>query len=198
MITIIDYNAGNIQSVCNALDFIWEKYEITNDKNKIKNAEKIIFPWVWNAKYAMGELKKLDLIETIQNFKNPFLWICLWMQLLFRETEEWNVKCLWIIDEKIRKFESKNKKFIPNRFRNLLAVDYKIPHMGWNNCILEEKYFYFVHSYFAPIWDFTIKKTNYILDFSSIVQKNNFIWVQFHPEKSWKDWLEILREFILK
>lgn len=189
--TIIDYKAGNILSVCNALDLIWVKYKVSNDKNEIKNSDKIIFPWVWHCFHAMQELKKLDLIDTIRNFEKPFLWICLWMQLLFSESEEWNTKCLWIIEWKIKKFQ--------NNWHN------KIPHMWWNDIkIIKEnklidndlKYYYFVHSYFAEVNNCTLTSTNYINHFSSSVQKNNFFWVQFHPEKSWNDWLNILRNFI--
>ena len=242
MITIIDYNAGNILSVCNALDTLKIKYNVTQDKNEIKNAKKIIFPWVWHSRHAMNELKKLDLIKTIRHYKKPFLWICLWMQLLFNDSEEWNTKCLWIINDSIKKFNTNNNIF-------------KIPHMWWNNIstviakseaihviaksvaipviaksvamkqsipviaksvamkqsipviaksvamkqsILKFntwKYFYFVHSYYAPIWTYTLAQTNYINNFSSIVQKDNFIWVQFHPEKSWAEWLKILQNF---
>lgn len=179
-IVIIDYWSWNIKSVENCLSRLWIDFETTSNKEKMKNSDLIIFPWVWHAKYAMQQLKELDLIDTIKNYKKPFLWICLWMQLLYESSEEWGVETLWIIDWVVKKFESS---------------EFVVPHMWWNN--IWEKYFYFVHSYFCPINKYTIKTTNYIENFSSVVNKNNFFWCQFHPEKSWKTWEEFLKKFLI-
>jgi len=195
-IVIIDYWSWNIRSVENCLARLWVKFETTSDKEKIKNSDLIIFPWVGHAKYAMEQLKKLDLINVIKNYKKPFLWICLWMQLLFKKTQEGDIQTLGIIEWEVKKFESS---------------ELQIPHMWWNNVDLtpnpsplEERgtlendiYFYFIHSYFCPIWEYTTGITNYINDFSSMVEKNNFTWVQFHPEKSGEKWEKFMKEFLI-
>jgi len=196
-IVIIDYWSWNIRSVENCLTRLWVNYKTSSDKDEIQKSDLIIFPWVWNAKYAMEQLKKLDLIEVIKKYKNPFLWICLWMQLLFEKSEEWNIETLWIIEWKVKKFES--SKLV-------------IPHMWWNNlesitnfstldekgiAQINNKYYYFIHSYFCPVNKYTTKITNYIEDFSSEVNKNNFFWCQFHPEKSWEEWERFMKEFLI-
>ncbi len=194
-IVIIDYGSGNIRSLWNALTRLWVKFTISSDKKEIEQSDLVFFPWVWNAQYAMKQLKRLGLVEIIQNYKKPFLWICLWMQLLFEKSEEWNIKTLWMIPWKVKKFENLSTE----GFNPL-----PIPHMWWNettpNPSLSRRgrnYYYFIHSYYAPVWKYTIQKTNYITDFSSWVQKNNFTWVQFHPEKSWKLWEEFLKKYLL-
>ena len=198
MISIIDYNCGNIASLCYALDKLKAKYIVTNDKDVIWPCDKVIFPWVWNASYAMEQLRKLDLINTIRNYKKPFLGICLWMQLLFQKSEEWNTKCLWIMPWKI-------VKFIDNTW------EYRIPHTWWNSIKLknwkmsflpqdkkklrdDDLYYYFVHSYYAPVWEYTTSICNYIHNFSASVQYKNFCGVQFHPEKSIENWLNFLKQ----
>jgi len=199
-IVIIDYWSWNIKSVENCLSRLWVDFETTSNKDKVENSDLIIFPWVWHAKYAMQQLKKLALIDTIKNYKKPFLWICLWMQLLFERSEEWDIETLWIIDWVVKKFEN---DFSTEGFNPL-----SVPHMGWNNITkskglkpsveyLNNKYFYFVHSYFCPINKYTIETTNYIENFSSVVNKNNFFGCQFHPEKSWKTWEEFLKKFLI-
>ena len=196
-IVIIDYWSWNIRSVENCLTRLWVNYKTSSDKGEIQKSDLIIFPWVWNAKYAMEQLKKLDLINIIKNYKKPFLWICLWMQLLFEKSEEWNIETLWIIEWKVKKFESS---------------ELVIPHMWWNNLVpttnpspleergiaqIKQKYYYFIHSYFCPVNKYTTKTTNYIEDFSSEINKNNFFWCQFHPEKSWEEWEKFMREFLI-
>ena len=179
-IVIIDYWSWNIRSVENCLARLGVKFETTSNKEKIQKSDLIIFPWVGHAKYAMEQLKKLDLIDVIKNYKKPFLWICLWMQLLFEKTQEGNIQTLEIIEWEVKKFESS---------------ELQIPHMWWNN--VEKDYYYFIHSYFCPIWEYTTWITNYINDFSSMVQKNNFTWVQFHPEKSGEKWEKFMKEFLI-
>jgi phosphoribosyl-ATP pyrophosphohydrolase/phosphoribosyl-AMP cyclohydrolase len=181
-IVIIDYWSWNIRSVENCLDRLWVKFKTSSSKDDIDYSDLVIFPWVWNAKYAIEQLKRLNLIDVIKNYKKPFLWICLWMQLLFEKSEEWNVETLWIIEWEVKKFNSEK---------------IAIPHMGFNNLKSENKYFYFIHSYFCPIWKYTTWITNYIEDFSSTVQKNNFFWCQFHPEKSWDEWEKFMKEFLI-
>jgi len=196
MITIIDYNAGNLASVKYALNRLGFEYEITNDKEKVKEAKKIIFPGVGHAKDAMDNLFKLDLVEILQNIKVPFLGICLGMQIMFDMSEEGSVGCLGILPGKIKKFQNLD-----------ISKNNKIPHMGWNNIeivresvlfkgIANNSYFYFVHSYYASIDNYTLVKTNYINDFSVAFNYKNFYGVQFHPEKSGDIGEKILENFV--
>ncbi len=209
-IAILDYGAGNIKSVQNALDRIIcrdalpynVEYIVTNNITELKTADKIIFPGVGNAKFAMKNLKEKNLDKFLQTTTQPVLGICLGMQLLFDFSEEENTKCLGIIPGKIIKFKPE-----PN---------IKIPHMGWNkintkqgglppckqdktvNCkLLTDSYYYFVHSYFAPINKFTIATCQYgTQTFSAAVQKDNFIGMQFHPEKSGKIGEQVLKKIL--
>lgn len=190
MIAIIRYNAGNTKSVSEALRRLEAETIITDDEKIISRADKIIFPGVGEAASAMKYLreKKLDLL--IRNLQQPFLGICLGMQLLCSHSEEGGTNCLGIFKEKIRKFPAENK----------------IPHMGWNNIsglksplfnnVPEDSHVYFVHSYYAELGNDTIASAGYILNFSAALQKNNFYGVQFHPEKSAGTGEIILKNFL--
>ncbi len=190
-VKIIKYNAGNIQSVIFALKRIGVEAEVTNDIDKILSADKIIFPGVGEASSAMNYLKQRKLDEAIKSAKQPLLGICLGLQLLCKNSEENNTDCLGIFDTEVKRFRSNNLK---------------IPQIGWNNIepipnelfngVMENPYCYFVHSYFAEIAEHTIAKTNYINDFSSALQKDNFYGVQFHPEKSAETGEKILKNFL--
>ncbi|MBU0577505.1 imidazole glycerol phosphate synthase subunit HisH [Patescibacteria group bacterium] len=193
MISIIDYNAGNIASVTNVLKRLACDYIITSNPDEIRKADKIIFPGVGRAKPAMEELKKRSLIKVVQNAKQPFLGICLGLQLLADFSEEDSTKCLGIIPEAIKRFSN-----------NL-----KVPQIGWNKVsftksspltdgIPDNEYFYFVNSYYMPINEFTVGETKYGISFSSVIQKDNFYATQFHPEKSGKIGEKIIRNFIEK
>jgi len=190
-VKIIKYNAGNIQSVIFALKRIGVEAEVTNDIDKILSADKIIFPGVGEASSAMNYLKQRKLDEAIKSAKQPLLGICLGLQLLCKNSEENNTDCLGIFDTEVKRFRSNNLK---------------IPQIGWNNIepipnelfngVMENPYCYFVHSYFTEIAEHTIAKTNYINDFSSALQKDNFYGVQFHPEKSAETGEKILKNFL--
>lgn len=189
-LVIIDYGAGNVQSVKYALDRLGFKAELSNDPNTIKNADKLIFPGVGAAGPAMEALKQNDLHLLIPALKQPFLGICLGMQIMCSSSEEGNTKGLGIIDVEVKKF----------------VGDEKIPHMGWNNITAlkselfqkhnENEQLYFVHSYYVPLNKYTIAKCNYIKEFSAAIQKNNFYACQFHPEKSGDAGEQILKQFI--
>lgn len=192
MIAIIDYNAGNLASVANALDKLNVKYFIAKKQTDLKKADKIIFPGVGHANTAMKNLEKLNLVNVLKNWDKPFLGICLGMQLMCEQSEEGNTKCLEIIKTKVKKFTDKTLK---------------IPHMGWNDVDFEKgnllfkgiknnSYFYFVHSYFVPINKNTIGKTKYNKNFSAAINYKNFYGLQFHPEKSGKVGLKILKNFV--
>ncbi len=195
MLTIIDYGAGNIRSVANIIEHLGFTFQITNKKADIENAEKLIFPGQGAADSSMANLKDLDLIETIQNTKTPFLGICLGMQLLFDFSEEGDTKCLSIIPGKIKKFPNKE--------------GFKIPQIGWNTVeikkesallkdIKDNSYVYFAHSYYCEPKEaaYTLGETDYIFPFTSAIQKDNFYGAQFHPEKSGDAGMQILKNFI--
>ncbi|MGL4331394.1 MAG: imidazole glycerol phosphate synthase subunit HisH [Bacteroidales bacterium] len=191
-ITIIDYGLGNLQSICFALDRIGASYELTNDKEKIKAAHRVLLPGVGEASTAMQELTRLDLIDTIRNLEQPVLGICLGMQLLCTHSEEGNTDCLNLIPIQVKQFKPEN--------------ELKVPHTGWNTIerlkspllidIQEECYLYFVHSYYAERSEHTIAECNYGFNFSAAIAFNNFYGCQFHPEKSGDTGELILRNFI--
>lgn len=183
MIGILNYGAGNLRSIENALDRIGAPYFISDKPEELSKTGKIIFPGVGHAKAAMAILhdKKLDIF--LQKYPGPVLGICLGMQLLFEYSEEGDTDCLGFIPGKILKFDSQKCG--------------KVPHMGWNNINLnvDSLFVYFVHSYYAPISTYTIATCNYGGEFTAAVQKENFIGMQFHPEKSGKVGEDILRNF---
>src|SRR6478735_10709705 len=178
-LTIVKYNAGNIQSVLYALERIGAQAVVTDNHEEIKSADKVIFPGVGEASSAMRYLKERGLDKLIKHLKQPVLGICLGMQLMCKYSEENNTDSLGIFNETV-------KLFIPNG-------SMKVPHMGWNNLTirdswlsseLENKYAYFVHSYYVPVNTNTSAITEYINPFSAAMHKENFYAVQFHPEKS--------------
>lgn len=190
-LVIIKYNAGNIQSVLFALERIGVQAQVTDDAEEILSADKIIFPGVGEAASAMNYLKERKLDEIIKAAKQPLLGICLGLQLLCRQSEEGNTKCLGIFDADVKKFVNK---------------DLKIPQIGWNNIavtdnplfknIPDNSYFYFVHSYYATLNDHTIATTTYANQFSCALNKDNFYGVQFHPEKSAGAGEQLLKNFL--
>lgn len=190
MIAIIDYVAGNVKSVENAVRKLGYETLITSNPDEIKNADKVIFPGVGEASTAMNYLKSLKLNELIPTLKQPFLGICLGQQLLCDFSEEGNTKCLGIFDLKVKQFP---------------ATDI-VPHMGWNNLqkisgkllngISEDDNFYFVHTYYCEIGENTTSECDYILPFSATLQKDNFYGTQFHPEKSGDVGSLILQNFL--
>lgn len=200
MIAIIDYGAGNIQSVYKALKFIGADCKVTSDKDEILNADGAILPGVGSFGDAMDTMTKRGIKDTIIEYTKsgkPFLGICLGLQLLFPESEETpGVKGLDIFKGTITK--------IPNQNRTL-----KIPHMGWNNISIKQKngifkdiegepYVYFVHSFYlkAQDKDIVAATTQYGVEIDAAVQKGNIIATQFHPEKSGGVGLKMLKNFV--
>ena len=189
-IALIDYGAGNVQSVKYAVNRLGYEPILTKDHDVIRNADKVIFPGVGAAKAAMEQLKESGLDKVIPALTQPVLGICVGMQLMCKHSEEGDVKCLGIIDSEVK------------RFNNGL----KIPHMGWNtiskleseifNFLPKEKQVYFVHSYYVPDNKYTIASTDYGVNFSAAIQKDNFYAVQFHTEKSGDIGEQILKQFL--
>lgn len=190
MIAIIKYNAGNIKSVQNAIQRLGFDCEVTDNPDKIRAADKVIFPGVGEAKTAMNYLKENQLDQLILSLKQPVLGICLGLQLMCKHSEEGDTECLGIFDSNVLKF--------PPR-----AL---VPQMGWNNFrFLKSELFqgvhlnddvYYVHSYYAEICESTTAVCDYILPFSSAMQKDNFYATQFHPEKSADVGEKILTNFL--
>ncbi len=189
-IAIIKYNAGNIMSVEFAIKRLGVTCEVTDDFEKIKKADKVIFPGVGEASTTMNYLKNKKLDVLIKELQQPVLGICLGLQLMCSNSEEGNTQCLGIFREKVKLFEPK----------------LKVPHMGWNTLTnlksklfsseIENHYVYFVHSYYAETSSDTIAITDYIVPFSSALQRNNFYATQFHPEKSGEVGAMILKNFV--
>lgn len=190
-IVIVKYNAGNIQSVLFALERIGVQAVVTDDKESILSADKIIFPGVGEASTAMNYLKERSLDQVISAARQPLLGICLGMQLLCRHSEENDTDCLGLFDVEVKKFTSDTLK---------------IPQIGWNNIqvkdsvlfkgVADNSYCYFVHSYYAALNSNTIATSNYEIDFSCALAKDNFYGVQFHPEKSAEVGEQIIKNFL--
>lgn len=192
-IVIIKYNAGNIFSVDSALKRLGVEAVVTDDKNLIRQADKVIFPGVGEASTTMKYLHDTGLGTIIKELKQPVLGICLGMQVMCRYSEEGNTDCLNIFDTEVKRFVPKNH------------AD-KIPHMGWNTITdvkkplfdpsLENRYVYFVHSYYVALSPHTVATTDYIQPFSAALHKENFYATQFHPEKSGDVGEQILTNFL--
>jgi len=205
-IAIIKYNAGNVRSVIFALDRIGIEPVLTDDPEVLNSADKVIFPGVGEASSTMKHLHELGLDKVIVNLKQPVLGICLGMQLMCKHSEEGNADCLGIFDLNVKKFNDSVSLQEKVGQQESLRGSLKIPQTGWNNIrklkgklferIPEESFMYFVHSYYAELGANTIATTNYILDYSSALNKNNFYAVQFHPEKSSDIGQKLLENFI--
>jgi glutamine amidotransferase len=192
-LTILQYNAGNIQSVLYALERLGVVATVTDDPAMIQAADKVIFPGVGEASSAMAYLKERNLDQLIVALKQPVLGICLGMQLMCKHSAENDTTCLGVFDEQVLAF-------------NANEAGIKVPQIGWNNIanfktelfngVPENSYTYFVHGFYAGLGDNTIATTDYIQSYSSALQKNNFYGVQFHPEKSAAVGEQIIQNFL--
>ncbi len=190
---IIQYNAGNIQSVLYALERVGVTATVTDNVEAIQSADKVIFPGVGEASTAMAYLKERKLDTLIKSLQQPVLGICLGMQLMCAYSEENDTSCLGIFEEQVKLFKPTDQTI-------------KVPQIGWNTIanlktdlfkgISENSFTYFVHGYYAALGEHTIATTNYIQDYSSALHKNNFYGVQFHPEKSAKVGEQIIQNFL--
>jgi glutamine amidotransferase len=189
-IAIINYGAGNIQSILFAIERLGYTALLTNNPDEIQQADKVIFPGVGEASYAIQKLKESGLDSLIPNLKQPVLGICLGMQLMCHHSEEGNTVGLGIFDANVIRFSN----------------NVKVPQMGWNQIydlksllfkgINENEYMYLVHSYYVPNCSEAIATTNYDVEYASALQKNNFYGTQFHPEKSGDVGEQILANFL--
>ncbi|QJC33613.1 imidazole glycerol phosphate synthase subunit HisH [Enterobacteriaceae endosymbiont of Donacia provostii] len=192
-IIIIDTSCGNFFSLKSTIKKIGFNSKITNNKNLILNANKIFLPGVGSAKSIIKKLKKDNLITLLQNCKIDILGICLGMQILGKYSEEnGGVSTLGVMNYSVNLI---NNKYTP------------VPHMGWNkvnsiiksplfNNLDQNSYFYFSHSYNICVNNYTIATTTYENIFSSVVQKKNFFGVQFHPEKSGINGIQLIKNFL--
>ena len=190
-LAIIKYNAGNTQSVSFALDRLGVSYQVTDNVDEITSADKVLFPGVGEASSTMQYLRERGLQNVIPKLEQPVLGICLGMQLMCKHSEENNTDCLNIFEVPVMRFQ---------------PVDsYKVPHTGWNNLTqtkgwlknsFEDTFVYFVHSYYVPVNKYTGAQTEHILPFSAALEKDNFLAVQFHPEKSADIGNRILERFL--
>lgn len=200
MIVVIDYKAGNLYSVGNALKFLGYEFQFSGDPEVVRKADRVILPGVGSARSAMQSLEEQKLVPVIRQLQVPFLGICLGLQVLFEQSEEDDTSCLGIVPGAVRQFDRSKMK---------------VPHMGWNQVdwledgalppwreellkgIPRQEFFYFVHSYYAPVVEkFSLAVTNYETQFSSALVKDNFVGFQFHPERSGKVGLKLLSNFL--
>jgi len=190
-IVIVNYGAGNIQSIKFAISRLGFEAVLSNNAAEIRKADKVIFPGVGEASSAMRKLKESGLDVVIPELKQPVLGICLGMQLMCISSEENNTKGLGIFNVQVKKFSNK----------------VKVPQIGWNQItdlktslfkeVTEKEYIYLVHSYYAALCKETIATCNYDLAYSAALNKDNFYGTQFHPEKSSVVGVKILHNFLV-
>ncbi len=191
MIAIVNSGGANLASVIFAIERLGKPYVFTADPAVISAASHVILPGVGAAGMAMKILKESGLVECLRGLTQPVMGICLGMQLLFEHSAEGDVNLLGLLPARVSKFES---------------TSLPVPHMGWNKLEIKQKnpllegldknpYVYFVHSYYAPLGDYTIASTDYGMPFSSVINRGNIFGCQFHPERSGKTGAQILKNF---
>ncbi len=191
-VAVVNSGGANISSVLHALHRLGTEPEFTDDAATIRSADRVILPGVGAAGRAMEVLGEHGLFDTLRNLTQPVLGICLGMQLLFDSSEEDDAQLLGIIPGQLRKLEE--------------TAGLRVPHMGWNSITSQQedrltdrlngKWFYFVHSYAAPVNEWTLSTSQHGSTFSAIVRKDNFYGAQFHPERSAGAGAELLRGFL--
>jgi glutamine amidotransferase len=192
-LAIIDSGGANIGSVRYALQRLGAESVFTADPEVIRRADRVILPGVGAAAAAMAQLRSHGLVSCIRELTQPVLGICLGMQLLFESSSEGDVDCLGLIAGRLERFGE--------------APGLRVPHMGWNHAnveradpllegLKEEPWFYFVHSYYAPVSPATLASCQHGVPFSAMVQQDNFRGAQFHPERSADQGAQILKNFL--
>ncbi len=194
MIAIVDYDAGNVRSLINALRRIGAtEWELTSAPWRLMAADKVLLPGVGDASVALASLRSLGLDSVIPSLKCPVLGICVGMQVMCRHSEEGDAAGLGIFGTDVVRFRSDDPSV-------------KIPHMGWNSLtglksplfkgLREGSFMYFVHSFYAGICDCTVAASEHSVKFSAALCKDNFYGTQFHPEKSGMDGAALLKNFL--
>ncbi len=196
MIAIVDYDTGNLCSVCNALRRLDVDYVVTDDAETIRNADKVLLPGVGEASSAMEKLRERGLCDVIKNLTQPVLGICIGMQLMCARSEEGNTECLGIFPTEVKRFAADK------------ATGVKVPHMGWNEVrnlrtplldgIREGNFLYFIHSFAPQMCDEAIATSVNGVQFAAALNRGNFYGTQFHPEKSGMLGEMIIRNFVEK
>lgn len=196
MIAIVDYDTGNLCSVCNALQRLGVDYVVTDDAETIRNADKVLLPGVGEASSAMEKLRERGLCDVIKNLTQPVLGICIGMQLMCARSEEGNTECLGIFPTEVKRFAADK------------ATGVKVPHMGWNEVrnlrtplldgIREGNFLYFIHSFAPQMCDEAIATSVNGVRFAAALNRGNFYGTQFHPEKSGMLGEMIIRNFVEK
>lgn len=191
-IAVVDYKGGNVQSVLFALERLGARPTLTSDPEVLHRADKVLFPGEGEASSAMQALREAGLDQVLQTLTQPFLGICLGMQLLGVHSEENDTPMLGLLPFRVQ-------RFVPD-------AEHKVPHMGWNNLqtlrgplfegLTEADHVYFVHSYYAPVGEYTTAQAAHPEAFSAAVQYRNFHGVQFHTEKSGAVGTRILANFL--
>jgi len=191
-VAVVDSGGANIASVLHALRRLGAEPVFTRDREHIRKADRVILPGVGSAASAMARLRENDLIDTIRGLEQPVLGVCLGMQLLFESTEEGDVDMLGLIPGRVSRLQPQQ--------------GLRVPHMGWNVITANQNYllyrdfdgnwFYFVHSFFAPMGDWTLATSEHGQPFSAMVRRDNFHGVQFHPERSSKAGAQVLARFL--
>jgi len=192
-LAIIDSGGANIASLRYAVERMGVNAQLTTDASVIRNATHVILPGVGSAADCMSRLQRAGLVDVIMQVKQPFLGICVGMQLLFDSSEEGSVKCFGLLPGRVQRF--------PDR------AGLPVPHMGWNTLNIlrpspllsdftEDDYVYYVHSYCAPVSDNSLATTEYGNTFSSVVQRDNIFGAQFHPERSAKSGAKLISNFL--
>lgn len=192
-LAIIDSGGANIASLRYAVERLGVNAELTTDAKVIRNATHVILPGVGAAADCMARLQRAGLIDVILKINQPFLGVCVGMQLLFESSEEGDVKCFGLLPGRVQRFADRDG--LP------------VPHMGWNtlnvlrsspllNGFTEDDYVYYVHSYCAPISDHSLAATEYGEAFSAVVQRENIFGAQFHPERSAKSGAKLIQNFL--
>ena len=200
---IVDTGCANLASVKFAVERLGYKVTITDDTELIQQADKVILPGVGSAKHAMANIKAKNLVTVLQNLTQPVLGFCLGMQLMTESSTE---------GEKSSTEGGKDNvvpclNLIPTKDEPLKAQENRLPHMGWNtltqvsdhpifNGVTTGDYFYFVHSFAAPVSEYTIASCEYGITFSAAIAKDNFIGCQFHPERSSALGSKIIQNFL--
>jgi glutamine amidotransferase len=192
-VAIIDNGGANIASLRHALERLGAQSELVTDADALRTARRVLLPGVGAAADAMTRLHALGLVEAIRGLTQPVLGICLGMQLLYSGSDEGDIECLGLVDGRVAR--------IPD------SPDRPVPHMGWNQLerggdeplltgLRDREYFYYVHSYAAPVGPSTVATTRYGEPFTAVVRRGNFAGVQFHPERSGLAGARLLANFL--